>query len=96
MKEVGKRIVAKNIMQHYPNFETVSFLLANGDAYMIEPYELQKNITIKNFAFRDYYKGVIGSGKPYLGEIIRSNATGHVVSVLAVPVFYSYPFKILS
>jgi len=85
-QELGKRLVAKNIMQHYPNFETVSFLLANGDVYFIEPYESQTNVTLKNFAFRDYYKGVIATDKPYLSQAIRSYATGHIVSAIAVPV----------
>ncbi len=85
-EELGKRLIARNIMQHYPNFETVGFLLANGDVYFIEPYESQKNVTLKNFAFRDYYKGVIATGKPYLSQAIRSNATGHIVSAIAVPV----------
>ena len=83
---MGKRLIARNIMQHYPNFETVSFLLANGDVYFIQPYESQKNVPLKNFAFRDYYKGVIATSKPYLSQAIRSNATGHIVSAIAVPV----------
>jgi len=85
-EELGKRLIARNIMQHYPNFETIDFLLPNGDVYFIEPYESQKNVTLKNFAFRDYYKGVIATGKPYLSQAIRSNATGHIVSAIAVPV----------
>ena len=84
--EVDKRFVARTIMEEYPNFETVSFLLANGDLYLVEPFESQKNVTLKNFAFRDYYKGVVATDKPYLSQIIRSNATGHIVSVIAVPV----------
>jgi hypothetical protein len=46
----------------------------------------KKNLTLKNFAFRDYYKGVITTGKPYLSQAIRSNATGHIVSAIAAPV----------
>ena len=84
--ESGKRFVAKAIMQQYPNFETVSFLLPNGDVYFVEPFASQKNITLKNFAFRDYYKGVVASDKPYLSQIIRSNATGHLISALAFPI----------
>ena len=85
-EEKDKRMIARNIMLHYPNFETISFLLANGDIYFLEPYESQKNLTLKNFAFRDYYKGVIATGKPFLSQAIRSNATGHIVSAIAVPV----------
>ena len=85
-EDMDKRMIARNIMQSYPNFETVSFLLPNGDLYFLEPYESQKNLTLKNFAFRDYYKGVITTGKPYLSQAIRSNATGHIVSAIAAPV----------
>ena len=85
-QEIDKRMIARNIMVHYPNFETISFLLPNGDVYFLEPYESQENLTLNNFAFRDYYKGVIATGKPYLSQAIRSNATGHIVSAVAVPV----------
>jgi hypothetical protein len=54
--------------------------------YFVEPFASQKNITLKNFAFRDYYKGVVASDKPYLSQIIRSNATGHAISALAIPI----------
>jgi signal transduction histidine kinase len=84
--EPEKRFVARTILEDYPNFETVSILLANGDLYLIEPYESQKNVTLKNFAFRDYYKGVVTTDKPYLSEAIRSNATGHIISAIAVPI----------
>lgn len=87
-QEVARRTIAKNIMQHYPNFETIGFLQANGDLYLLEPFRAQKNVTLKNFAFRDYYRGIIESQEPYLSEVIRSNATGHTVAALAVPVFY--------
>ena len=77
--EADKRFVAKTIMEEYPNFDTVSFLLPNGDLYLVEPFVSQKNVTLKNFAFRDYYKGVIATDKPYLSQIIKSNATGHTI-----------------
>ena len=84
--EADKRFVAKTIMKEYPNFDTVSFLLTNGDLYLVEPFESQKSATLKKFAFRDYYKGVIATDKPYLSQVIISNATGHTVSVIAIPV----------
>ena len=84
--ETDKRFVAQTILKEYPNFETVSFMLPNGDLYFVEPFESQKNVTLKNFAFRDYYKGVIATDKPYLSKVFRSNATGHIISVIAVPV----------
>ena len=84
--ESEKRFIAKTIMKEYPNFDTVSFLLTNGNLYLVEPFESQKNVTLKNFAFRDYYKGVIATEKPYLSQIIKSNATGHTIAAIAVPV----------
>jgi signal transduction histidine kinase len=81
-----KRFVASTVLKEFPQFETVSFLLPNGDVYFVEPFDKQKNITLKNFAFRDYFKGVVATNRPYLSQIIRSNATGHTVSALAVPV----------
>jgi signal transduction histidine kinase len=85
--ETEKRFIAKTIMKEYPNFDTISFMLTNGNLYLVEPFESQKNVTLKNFAFRDYYKGVIATNKTYLSQNIRSNATGHIVSVIAVPVY---------
>jgi signal transduction histidine kinase len=84
--EAEKRFIAKTIMKEYPNFDSISFMLTNGNLYLVEPFESQKNVTLKNFAFRDYYKGVVATDKTYLSQIIRSNATGHIVSVIAVPV----------
>ena len=81
-----KRFVASTVLKEYPQFETVSYLLPNGDIYFVEPFDKQKNITLKNFAFRDYFKGVIATNRPYLSQILRSNATGHTISALAVPV----------
>ena len=49
--EADKRFVAKTIMEEYPNFDTVSFLLPNGDLYLVEPFESQKNVTLKEFCF---------------------------------------------
>ncbi|HEY7109606.1 MAG TPA: sensor histidine kinase [Nitrososphaeraceae archaeon] len=85
--EPEKRGIAKTILKNYPNFDTVSLLLPNGDVYFVEPFASQMNLTLTNFAFRDYFKGVITTGKPYISEIIRSNATGHMVSVISIPVY---------
>ena len=40
--EPEKRDVAKIILRDYPNFETVSLLLANGDVYFIDPMKAKK------------------------------------------------------
>jgi hypothetical protein len=88
-KDIEKRMVARSILSKYPDFETILFLLPNGDIYVSEPYAQQLNITKNNYAFRDYYKGATSTHKTYLGEVVLSHATGHKVGVIAVPVYLS-------
>jgi hypothetical protein len=61
--------------------------MPNGDMYMEEPFSRQQNLTIDNFAFRDYYKGAVNTGNTYLGNIIISAASGLPQAYIAVPVF---------
>lgn len=88
-KDIEKRLVARTILSKYPEFETILFLLPNGDMYALEPYAQQLNLTKNNYAFRDYYKGATSTHKTYLGEVVLSHATGHKVGVIAVPVYLS-------
>ena len=88
-KDIEKRMVARTILFKYPDFETIFFLLPNGDMYVSEPYAQQLNLTKNNLAFRDYYKGATSTHKTYLGEVVFSHATGHKVGVIAVPVYSS-------
>lgn len=77
------------VLSKYPDFETIRFLLPNGDIYLLEPYAQQLNLTKNNFAFRDYYKGATTTHKTYLSEVFLSVATGHKVAVIAVPIYSS-------
>lgn len=61
--------------------------MPNGDMYMEEPYYRQQNLTIDNFAFRDYYKGSVNTGNTYLGNVIISAASGLPQAYIAVPEF---------
>lgn len=88
-KDIEKRLVARTILSKYPEFETILFLLPNGDMYALEPYAQQLNLTKNNYAFRDYYKGATSTHKTHLGEVVLSHATGHKVGVIAVPVYLS-------
>jgi len=42
-KDIEKRMVARTILSKYPEFETIFFLLPNGDIYVSEPYAQQLN-----------------------------------------------------
>ena len=82
-----KRIVIRNILSTYQDFETVGYILPNGDIYFVEPYNLQKTLSKSNFSFRDYYKAVTATHDTYVGSIIVSAATNHPVTTIAVPIF---------
>ena len=54
---------------------------------MEEPYKRQIDLTRNNFAFRDYYKGVIETKQRFLGDAIVSAVTGERVVVISVPIY---------
>lgn len=83
-----KRKVAKDILASNPDIDAIGFILANGDMYLEEPYSRQLNLTRTNFISRDYFQGAVASGKPYLGEVYISAATGASAVALAVPVYH--------
>jgi len=85
--DIPKREVAKNILEKYGEFQVVFFLMPNGDIYIEEPYSLQKNLSKTNFAFRDYYKGVITNNDTFLGNVIVSASSGQKQAVMAVPIY---------
>jgi len=82
-----KRKVIRNILSTYQDFETIGYILPNGDIYFVEPYNLQKTLSTSNFSFRDYYKAVTSTHEIYVGSIIVSAATNHPVATIAVPIF---------
>jgi hypothetical protein len=84
--DIPKRQVAKDILEKYGEFEVVFFLMPNGDMYMEEPYSRQENLSKTNFAFRDYYKGVISNNNTFLGNVIVSASSGQKQAVMAVPI----------
>ena len=63
-----KRIVIRNILSTYQDFESVGYILPNGDIYFVEPYNLQKTLSMSNFSFRDYYKAVTATHETYVGS----------------------------
>ena len=85
--DIPKRQVAKDILEKYGEFQVVFFLMPNGDMYIEEPYSRQENLSKTNFAFRDYYKGVIDNNDTFLGNVIVSASSGQNQVVMAVPVY---------
>jgi signal transduction histidine kinase/DNA-binding response OmpR family regulator len=55
------------------------------------------SIVGKNFAFRDWYKGVTGTGRPYISEAYRTQAAGKpIVVAAAAPVTEPQTGRMLS
>ena len=86
--DIPKRQVAKDILEKYGEFQLVFFLMPNGDIYIEEPYSLQQNLSKSNFAFRDYYKGVITNNDTFLGNVIVGASSGKNQAVMAVPIYF--------
>ena len=82
-----KRIVLRNILLTYQDFESIGYILPNGDIYFVEPYDLQKTLSVSNVSFRDYYKEITATHDTHVGSIIVSAATNHPVATIAVPIF---------
>jgi len=82
-----KRIVVRNILSTYQDFESIGYILPNADIYFVEPYDLQKTLSVSNVSFRDYYKAITATPDTYVSSIIVSAATNHPVAAIAVPIF---------
>lgn len=85
--DIVKRQIAQNILSVDKDFERIFYILPNGDMYFEEPYFRQENLTINNFAFRDYYKGAISTGQTYLGNVVISLSSGLPNFNIAVPLY---------
>jgi hypothetical protein len=85
--DIPKRKVAQNILSADKDFETIFFLMPNGNIYMQEPYSRQLNLTKTNFDFRDYYKGAVSTHMTYLGNVIISASSGLPQANIAVPIY---------
>ncbi|WP_415281958.1 cache domain-containing protein [Candidatus Nitrososphaera sp. FF02] len=82
-----KRAILKAILEEFTDFETASFVMANGDVYSVEPSELQQNLPTLNFAYRDYFVKTVETRQTYVSEVFRSTATDHDTIVISTPVF---------
>ena len=85
--DIQKRKVAQNILSVDTDFETIFFLMPNGNIYMQEPYSRQLNLTKTSFDFRDYYKGAVSTHMTYLGNVIISASSGLPQANIAVPIY---------
>ena len=85
--DIQKRKVAQNILSADKDFETIFFLMPNGNVYMEEPYSRQLNLTKTNLDFRDFYKGAVSTHMTYLGNVVISASSGLPQVNIAVPIY---------
>lgn len=85
--EPAKRELADELLTNYNALDYVFFLLPDGKMYFLEPYGQQMNLTKNNFAYRDYYKGVMSTHGQYISEVYLSNNNKHHVVAIATPVY---------
>jgi PAS domain S-box-containing protein len=67
-----------------PNFSLVSVYTSDGTMVAIAPQTT--NVVGSNFAYRDWYQGLVRDWQPYVSEVYRTRASGNLAVAVAVPV----------
>jgi PAS domain S-box-containing protein len=79
-----ERDLAENQAQS-PNFISVAMVALDGT--LRATYPAQPTLLNQNFAFRDWFKGVVRQWSPYVSEVYQtSNSPHQLVMAIAVPV----------
>lgn len=84
--ELAKRSLAKTILYSRNDIDTVFFALPNGDMYMIEPYQRQLDVVSTNFAFRDWYAGLMKTNSTYVSELFLPQGKTYNTVGIVTPV----------
>jgi PAS domain S-box-containing protein len=85
--DIDRRKEMRTVFDIYGGFQNMLFLLPNGDVYINEPFFFQKNLTVSNFAFRDWYKEVVATHDVVVSDVVISKSSGKPNVVIALPVF---------
>jgi signal transduction histidine kinase len=83
----AKRDIARHILNGYPTFSYVSFLLPNGDVYMVEPYSQQLSLSSTISSFRDYYGVALSTHDAYLSDRYVSTSLGTPSVAISYPIY---------
>lgn len=81
---------ARSAGKAFGNFESVVFFSNQGRLLAIEPKV--PAIVGKDFSQGDYFKEVVRTKTPYIGEPIPSEATGNLVVTVSVPIMKDNKF----
>jgi cache domain-containing protein len=85
--DANKRDVAKDILADHGDFASIFFLMPEGDLYVGEPFEQQKQLPRLNYADRDWYQGVVSTKDAYVSSVFMSAAIHKPAIAIAVPVY---------
>lgn len=84
--DTAKREVAKRILAEHKDFASIFFLTLEGDLYMGEPFEQQRQLPRLNYSDRDWYQGVSSTDDAYTSSVFMSAAINEPAIAVAVPV----------
>lgn len=85
--DIEKRKTAKILLDKEFALDYVFYAMPNGDIYFLEPFDSQIKLPQSNFAFRDWYNGVITTGSTYVSEVYVSANEKHNVIGIGVPIY---------
>jgi hypothetical protein len=85
-QDVEKREIANLVLSNKANLDAVYFVLPNGDMYLVEPYQYQLDLASTNFAFRDWYKGVMSTESTYVSELFYAQGKKEYTVAITTPV----------
>jgi signal transduction histidine kinase len=81
-----KREFARHLLEKKFDFDYVFYAVPNGDIYFLEPFQSQIKLSQLNFAFRDWYNGVVNTGATYVSEVYVSANEKHNVVGISAPI----------
>ncbi len=83
-----KRLLASNIRRNYNDIRYLFYAKANGNIVFIEPFDIQKNIKVYNYSFRDALRLVNEKKETSISEAYITNEFHGMQSItVATPIF---------
>lgn len=86
-EDLEKRAVAQGLLAHNGDFASIFFLTPDGDVYMGEPFEQQKELPRLNYSDRDWYEGAVRTRDAYVSSVFMSAAINRPAIAIVVPVY---------
>jgi hypothetical protein len=82
-----KRAVAQEILAQNQDFASIFFLTPEGNLYMGEPFDQQKQLPRLNYSDRDWYLGAVRTNDAYVSSVFMSAAINRPAIAIAIPVY---------